>query len=832
MTPLSAQLLFSAPSNIQQQYQPLINVAFAPNETGQSVVGGGRAGWTPVPASRSGSAAPLNSVYTAINPSSSVPVSSSQYGSSAKYTAPVAASLSMAQPVSSSQPNSTYVFSESIARSSYQKPQSTYMIQPAKYRQAFPSTQNSTRRSGKSAGGTRKSSKGSKLINSEVMPIPMIKPHRHGATLGFNLPDQGLTLYLDINELATKPMAQNIGLKVVSHANKDGEEEEDKDSSTENSIESLNEVKPPKDASGKPLRKRVAKVVKRIKDISKNVTIATASKSTVKSLKQLNATKTTERPLQTTGNSLSGTTKKIKYGTKTKTSSGGNKLNILSPAQANKAKQVIEIPSLNHEVNINPNKIFDDVDLGKALTSTTTGSSTGNATRNDIPPTASRIPATYVSQVEYKGDAEEDLEPKNVVAQKKEADSAVEENSSSENNGETTSELMKETVSSGEALNEAIQGGGAEDEIEREKRPASTEEREESDAVGDNDTDSNEAENVVPAGNSKEEAEEEEVEEEDVTAAIVTTTVTPSGEELDSTATTTVAPGPASVTQTILPVEDALRIATTTIPLRANEVEPPVTESAVNSTTAKKQEVVDNRFVQQMQSLIEKSAKLLDQSSQTCSAAVDKCNKRNSCEPNLKSVTTETATTVREIAQQLEANLILNEVANTFENELQDSMDFSTSGYTIILPSNSAVRRLPPSLLRKWKQTGDGLSLDVYLLEGAHSLESLAGKKMVETRAKVKLHIGNPHNETYTINGQRVVHANQRAPSGGIVHVIDGLLYPHADKDIIETLKSCGRLDGFVTLAEGTGFAHTLKRGKAHKHRSETMNRSSIDSSH
>jgi hypothetical protein len=47
-----------------------------------------------------------------------------------------------------------------------------------------------------------------------------------------------------------------------------------------------------------------------------------------------------------------------------------------------------------------------------------------------------------------------------------------------------------------------------------------------------------------------------------------------------------------------------------------------------------------------------------------------------------------------------------------------------------------------------------------------------------------------------------------------MIHVIDGILYPNSDKDIMETLKSCNRLDGFVTLAEGTGFSDTLKQSK------------------
>ncbi|KAH9391307.1 hypothetical protein TYRP_006909 [Tyrophagus putrescentiae] len=167
---------------------------------------------------------------------------------------------------------------------------------------------------------------------------------------------------------------------------------------------------------------------------------------------------------------------------------------------------------------------------------------------------------------------------------------------------------------------------------------------------------------------------------------------------------------------------------------------------------------------------------------------------------------------LRELATQLGANQVLNE-ANTFEAELQDAVDFNTGGYTLLLPSNEAIGRLPPSLLRRWKSSkgGEVLSAEVYLIDGAHSLESLAARGLVRSRGRqVRLHFAHPHNATYTVNGQRVVVANQKAPGGGLVHVIDGLLYPHSDKDIIDTLKACGRLDGFVTLAEGTEGPFTV----------------------
>ena len=85
----------------------------------------------------------------------------------------------------------------------------------------------------------------------------------------------------------------------------------------------------------------------------------------------------------------------------------------------------------------------------------------------------------------------------------------------------------------------------------------------------------------------------------------------------------------------------------------------------------------------------------------------------------------------------------------------------------------------------------------------------------VKPRAtSAKLTVSKKADKAMTVNGQRIKLMNQKGPMGGVVHVLDGLLYPVADKDIMKTLKSCNRFDGFVTLAEGTGIGDSLSKGE------------------
>lgn len=67
--------------------------------------------------------------------------------------------------------------------------------------------------------------------------------------------------------------------------------------------------------------------------------------------------------------------------------------------------------------------------------------------------------------------------------------------------------------------------------------------------------------------------------------------------------------------------------------------------------------------------------------------------------------------------------------------------------------------------------------------------------------------------QAVTVNGHRIVHGDITAPKGGIIHVIDGTLCPVADQDIINTLRTCNKYDGFLTLADVTKLLDTMQDG-------------------
>lgn len=68
--------------------------------------------------------------------------------------------------------------------------------------------------------------------------------------------------------------------------------------------------------------------------------------------------------------------------------------------------------------------------------------------------------------------------------------------------------------------------------------------------------------------------------------------------------------------------------------------------------------------------------------------------------------------------------------------------------------------------------------------------------------------------QAVTVNGHRIVRGDVSASNGGIVHVIDGLLCPVADRDLIDTLRACAKYDGFLTLADVTKLMETMQGGK------------------
>lgn len=125
--------------------------------------------------------------------------------------------------------------------------------------------------------------------------------------------------------------------------------------------------------------------------------------------------------------------------------------------------------------------------------------------------------------------------------------------------------------------------------------------------------------------------------------------------------------------------------------------------------------------------------------------------------------------------------------------------------YTLFIPSNEVVSRLPQPLLKKWKRNPQALMFILlnHAVHGRNTLADLRQKKLLESRSNGALLFINDHrNETVTVNGRRIMSADIPGPQGGIIHVIDGILHPIADKDIVDTVKSCDRFDGFLHLAD------------------------------
>ncbi|KAH9420210.1 hypothetical protein DERP_011545 [Dermatophagoides pteronyssinus] len=750
----------------QQQQQRLLNS----NNQQQS-------GWTPVITTTSSTTINSNKngnqnqpatilSYQAINPSSSSmqqkpSVSSSAMGSEsassnivAKVVPLVATNFNnnnvdqQQQQQNSINISSQYLASESISRNSYQTPHNAYMIHPTKYKQAFfpaesirteynKSVKNLPIHSTHSKRKSSSSSKGNKIIDSVVMPIPMIKPHKHGATLGFNLPEQGLTLYLDINELATKPMAQNIGLKVVAHQKNQQSNQDDDDDIDDGDDGEVDDDNVDHDGSFEKQENS-----NRFSN-NNNLTSAITGRRIVNpdGPKKIIVKKAKFRYQMAINDSAIA---RKPYKVVAKKANNGQ---LLSPMQAKFSQQQ------NSTVNINNNF-------------STMNDRYKNRTAN-IPPSASRIPITYSS---LKNDQYQvDLG-----------------NSNNNNNNKNDHAIQQKLIND---FNDMNMGKNSQ---KNEREIITFSDDNDGDDDDSDDSDNNGSDIMFPLNfdNHYDTNDDDDDSNEQMLHA---TTQLP----IETTTTTTFW---------------SLRNPKDTNSY-LNEPNDLVTNGNTLEEKVRKQEMIDNELVQQMQLLLEKSTKLIEMSADSCLAKNQQCHSpQDFCTTGTNSIISNTSTTIREIAQQLDAHHILNEVSSLFESELQDFMDFSTKGYTIILPSNNAVKRLPPNLLKRWHKNMETFMLNGYLIEGIHTIDSLSKNMMITTRGKTKLIINRPFNETYTINGQRVIRANQQTSNNGLIHVIDGLLYPGSNKDIIDTLKSCGRFDGFVTLVEGTGFADLLRK--------------------
>lgn len=122
---------------------------------------------------------------------------------------------------------------------------------------------------------------------------------------------------------------------------------------------------------------------------------------------------------------------------------------------------------------------------------------------------------------------------------------------------------------------------------------------------------------------------------------------------------------------------------------------------------------------------------------------------------------------------------------------------------------------MPLNLIHHWEKKPEELArvLDNHIVQNEpHKLFNLLELKTLASIANNNsntsiIRFNHYRNDTFTANGQRVIFGDQVGPNNGILHILDGMLYPLADKNLLDTLKSCNKFDGFVTLAQGTGLS-------------------------
>lgn len=180
---------------------------------------------------------------------------------------------------------------------------------------------------------------------------------------------------------------------------------------------------------------------------------------------------------------------------------------------------------------------------------------------------------------------------------------------------------------------------------------------------------------------------------------------------------------------------------------------------------------------------------------------------------------------LRILAKELGAENLFNKFPQT-ESHLQKRLEAIQSsgndGYTLFLPSDEALERLPLNLIHHWQKRPDEFVrvLDNHIVQGdpkklANLLDARTLTSIANNNSSTSvIRFNHYRNDTFTANGQRVIYGDQLSPNNGILHILDGMLYPLADKNILETLKSCNKFDGFVTLAQGTGLSDTLIQRK------------------
>ncbi|XP_055937937.1 homeobox protein 2-like [Argiope bruennichi] len=202
----------------------------------------------------------------------------------------------------------------------------------------------------------------------------------------------------------------------------------------------------------------------------------------------------------------------------------------------------------------------------------------------------------------------------------------------------------------------------------------------------------------------------------------------------------------------------------------------------------------------------------LDARSDTRSDRSGTCDCSQSCAPLRRLPSENFGTSIREIARSLNADAFF-EFVGLSDQEIE-SMLTVDGPYTLFIPSNEAVSRLPSNLVDHWRENNPDFTMALlnHVIQDVISLDQLKqGGRLTSRANSATIFVNNYNNEAVTVNGHRIVHGDVNAPKGGVIHVIDGTLCPVADQDIINTLRTCNKYDGFLTLADVTKLLDTMQ---------------------
>lgn len=135
------------------------------------------------------------------------------------------------------------------------------------------------------------------------------------------------------------------------------------------------------------------------------------------------------------------------------------------------------------------------------------------------------------------------------------------------------------------------------------------------------------------------------------------------------------------------------------------------------------------------------------------------------------------SSTLMSLTQSLQADNVLK-VFPQWKDAIENVVDHDTqSGYTLILPSNEAIERLPEATIDSWLANSDLMAqiIDNHMIDSSELIEfnslnsaNSNGRSASASRSRVirskGLQVNQHRDKMVTINGKRVVYANQAAP--------------------------------------------------------------------